>query len=140
MNAGAELLVVAGEASGDRIAASLEAERPVPLPDLSSIAFRASSTGAKAPEAGNQMKALEIPDEVWKIYPDLSHAHDWEAAIAATSFAFTCTAYQPTRSGVNVMGSAVSTSIDSPARTTAASSPTAGPTTTRESGVAERAR
>jgi alkanesulfonate monooxygenase SsuD/methylene tetrahydromethanopterin reductase-like flavin-dependent oxidoreductase (luciferase family) len=23
---------------------------------------------------------------VWKIYPDLSHAHDWEAAIAATSF------------------------------------------------------
>jgi len=23
---------------------------------------------------------------VWKIYPDLSHAHDWDAAIAATSF------------------------------------------------------
>ena len=23
---------------------------------------------------------------MWKIYPDLSHAHDWEAAIAATSF------------------------------------------------------
>jgi alkanesulfonate monooxygenase SsuD/methylene tetrahydromethanopterin reductase-like flavin-dependent oxidoreductase (luciferase family) len=23
---------------------------------------------------------------MWKIYPDLSHAHDWEAAIAATAF------------------------------------------------------
>jgi hypothetical protein len=23
---------------------------------------------------------------VWRVYPDLSHAHDWEAAIAATSF------------------------------------------------------
>jgi 5,10-methylenetetrahydromethanopterin reductase len=32
------------------------------------------------------LPALEIPDAVWKIYPDLSHAHDWEAAIAATSF------------------------------------------------------
>jgi 5,10-methylenetetrahydromethanopterin reductase len=29
---------------------------------------------------------LTIPDAVWKVYPDLSHAHDWEAAIAATSF------------------------------------------------------
>jgi 5,10-methylenetetrahydromethanopterin reductase len=29
---------------------------------------------------------LEIPAAVHKIYPDLSHAHDWEAAIAATSF------------------------------------------------------
>ncbi len=27
-----------------------------------------------------------MPDAVWKVYPDLSHAHDWEAAIAATSF------------------------------------------------------
>ena len=25
-------------------------------------------------------------DAVWKVYPDLSHAHDWEAAIEATSF------------------------------------------------------
>jgi alkanesulfonate monooxygenase SsuD/methylene tetrahydromethanopterin reductase-like flavin-dependent oxidoreductase (luciferase family) len=23
---------------------------------------------------------------VWRVYPDLSHAQDWEAAIAATSF------------------------------------------------------
>jgi 5,10-methylenetetrahydromethanopterin reductase len=36
--------------------------------------------------AGLKLPALEIPDEVWKIYPDLSHARDWEAAIAATSF------------------------------------------------------
>ena len=36
--------------------------------------------------AGLRLPALEIPDAVWKIYPDLSHAHDWEAAIAATSF------------------------------------------------------
>jgi 5,10-methylenetetrahydromethanopterin reductase len=36
--------------------------------------------------AGLRMPKLEIPDAVWKIYPDLSHAHDWEAAIAATSF------------------------------------------------------
>ncbi len=36
--------------------------------------------------AGLRLPKLEIPDAVWKIYPDLSHAHDWEAAIAATSF------------------------------------------------------
>jgi 5,10-methylenetetrahydromethanopterin reductase len=36
--------------------------------------------------AGLRLPALEIPDAVHKIYPDLSHAHDWEAAIAATSF------------------------------------------------------
>jgi 5,10-methylenetetrahydromethanopterin reductase len=36
--------------------------------------------------AGLQLPKLEIPDAVWKIYPDLSHAHDWEAAIAATAF------------------------------------------------------
>ncbi len=30
--------------------------------------------------------ATLVPDAVWKVYPDLSHAHDWEAAIAATSF------------------------------------------------------
>ena len=29
---------------------------------------------------------FDIPDAVWKVYPDLSHAHDWEEAIAATSF------------------------------------------------------
>jgi 5,10-methylenetetrahydromethanopterin reductase len=36
--------------------------------------------------AGINIPKLEIPDAIWKIYPDLSHAHDWEAAIAATSF------------------------------------------------------
>ena len=36
--------------------------------------------------AGLRLPKLEIPDAVWKIYPDLSHAHDWEAAIAATAF------------------------------------------------------
>jgi 5,10-methylenetetrahydromethanopterin reductase len=36
--------------------------------------------------AGLAFPKLEVPDAVWKIYPDLSHAHDWEAAIAATSF------------------------------------------------------
>src|SRR5262249_25760166 len=36
--------------------------------------------------AGLTLPPLQIPDAVWKIYPDLSHAHDWEAAIAATSF------------------------------------------------------
>ena len=36
--------------------------------------------------AGLRLPKLEIPDAVWKIYPDLSHAHDWEEAIGATSF------------------------------------------------------
>jgi 5,10-methylenetetrahydromethanopterin reductase len=36
--------------------------------------------------AGIRLPKLDIPDAVSKIYPDLSHAHDWEAAIAATSF------------------------------------------------------
>jgi 5,10-methylenetetrahydromethanopterin reductase len=36
--------------------------------------------------AGLRLPKLEVPDAVWKIYPDLSHAHDWEAAIAATAF------------------------------------------------------
>lgn len=36
--------------------------------------------------AGLHLPALEVPDAVRKIYPDLSHAHDWEAAIAATAF------------------------------------------------------
>ncbi|HSE91922.1 MAG TPA: LLM class flavin-dependent oxidoreductase, partial [Methylomirabilota bacterium] len=35
--------------------------------------------------AGLRLPKLEIPDAVHKIYPDLSHARDWEAAIAATS-------------------------------------------------------
>ena len=36
--------------------------------------------------AGIRLPKLDIPDAVSKIYPDLSHAHDWEAAIATTSF------------------------------------------------------
>jgi len=36
--------------------------------------------------AGLRIPKYEIPDAVWKIYPDLSHAQDWDAAIAATSF------------------------------------------------------
>jgi 5,10-methylenetetrahydromethanopterin reductase len=33
-----------------------------------------------------KLPKLEIPDAVRQVYPDLSHAHDWEAAINATSF------------------------------------------------------
>jgi 5,10-methylenetetrahydromethanopterin reductase len=36
--------------------------------------------------AGVKLPDLTIPDAVRKVYPDLSHAHDWEAAIKATSF------------------------------------------------------
>ena len=36
--------------------------------------------------AGVKLPELTIPDSVWKVYPDLSHAHDWEAAIKATTF------------------------------------------------------
>jgi 5,10-methylenetetrahydromethanopterin reductase len=36
--------------------------------------------------AGIRLPKLDVPEVVSKIYPDLSHAYDWEAAIAATSF------------------------------------------------------
>jgi 5,10-methylenetetrahydromethanopterin reductase len=36
--------------------------------------------------AGIRLPKLEIPQAVHDIYPDLSHAPDWEAAIRATSF------------------------------------------------------
>ena len=36
--------------------------------------------------AGLRLPPLEIPDAVRQIYPDLSHAPDWDAAIRATSF------------------------------------------------------
>ena len=36
--------------------------------------------------AGVTVPRYEIPEAVHKIYPDLSHAEDWDAAIAATSF------------------------------------------------------
>jgi 5,10-methylenetetrahydromethanopterin reductase len=38
------------------------------------------------PYAGLTLPRLDIPPAVRAIYPDLAHAHDWEAAIAATSF------------------------------------------------------
>ena len=37
-------------------------------------------------QAGIRMPKLTVPDAVNRIYPDLSHAEDWEAAIAATAF------------------------------------------------------
>jgi 5,10-methylenetetrahydromethanopterin reductase len=37
-------------------------------------------------DAGLQIPEFEIPDVVWKIYPDLSHAANWEEAIDATAF------------------------------------------------------
>src|SRR5262245_41675091 len=36
--------------------------------------------------AGIRLPKFDIPEAVHQIYPDLSHAHDWEAAIRATSF------------------------------------------------------
>jgi len=36
--------------------------------------------------AGVRIPKFEIPEAVWQVYPDLSHAHDWDQAIAATSF------------------------------------------------------
>jgi 5,10-methylenetetrahydromethanopterin reductase len=38
------------------------------------------------PNAKLQLPEFEIPEAVWKIYPDLSHAANWEEAIEATSF------------------------------------------------------
>lgn len=35
---------------------------------------------------GLQLPKFEVPEAVMEIYPDLSHAHDWDAAIAATAF------------------------------------------------------
>ncbi len=36
--------------------------------------------------AGLRLPKFDIPEAVGKVYPDLSHAHDWEEAIAATAF------------------------------------------------------
>ena len=38
------------------------------------------------PHAELTMPSFEIPSAVWNVYPDLSHARDWEEAIAATAF------------------------------------------------------
>lgn len=37
-------------------------------------------------DSGLHIPQFDIPPAVWDIYPDLAHAHDWEEAIAATSF------------------------------------------------------
>jgi len=37
-------------------------------------------------DAGLKLPTFDIPQAVWNIYPDLSHAQNWEEAIAATSF------------------------------------------------------
>jgi 5,10-methylenetetrahydromethanopterin reductase len=37
-------------------------------------------------DAGLQLPELDIPEAIWKIYPDLAHAANWDEAIAATSF------------------------------------------------------
>jgi 5,10-methylenetetrahydromethanopterin reductase len=37
-------------------------------------------------DAGLQLPDFKVPEAVWKIYPDLSHAANWEEAIAATAF------------------------------------------------------
>ncbi len=37
-------------------------------------------------DSGLQVPAFDIPRAVWDIYPDLSHAPNWEEAIAATAF------------------------------------------------------
>lgn len=42
--------------------------------------------GAWLEPAGIRLPKLDVPDAVHRIYPDLAHAHDWEAAIAATAF------------------------------------------------------
>ena len=39
------------------------------------------------PYTGLTLPRFDIPPAVRAIYPDLSHARDWEQAIAATSFA-----------------------------------------------------
>ena len=36
--------------------------------------------------AGLTLPKFDIPDAVWKVYPDLSHAENWDEAIEATSF------------------------------------------------------
>lgn len=37
-------------------------------------------------DAGLKLPSFNIPQAVWNIYPDLSHAQNWAEAIAATSF------------------------------------------------------
>jgi 5,10-methylenetetrahydromethanopterin reductase len=37
-------------------------------------------------DAGLHVPEFTIPEAVWRIYPDLSHAANWEEAIAATAF------------------------------------------------------
>jgi 5,10-methylenetetrahydromethanopterin reductase len=37
-------------------------------------------------DAGLKLPEFQVPEAVWRIYPDLSHAANWEEAIAATAF------------------------------------------------------
>ena len=37
-------------------------------------------------QTGPELPKYEIPQAIWDIYPDLSHAVEWETAIAATNF------------------------------------------------------
>ena len=55
-----------------------------PMPALMALIESIEAAGFDG--AGIRTPKLQVPDAVWKIHPDLSHAHDWEAAIAATSF------------------------------------------------------
>ena len=60
--------------------------------------------------------------------------------MTATSFALTCTAYQPTRRPVKVTGSLFKISRWRPTAITAASTPQRGPTSTRRSGAPRQRR
>jgi 5,10-methylenetetrahydromethanopterin reductase len=42
--------------------------------------------GAWLDATGIKLPHFQVPDAVHRIYPDLSHARDWDAAITATSF------------------------------------------------------
>jgi 5,10-methylenetetrahydromethanopterin reductase len=65
-------------------AATMEAARREARPTAVHWAIRWE--GRWLERAGIRSPKLQVPDAVWKIYPDLSHAEDWEAAIEATSF------------------------------------------------------
>src|SRR3989454_921053 len=60
-------------------------KRRIPLV-MAASGPKAIELAGEIADGGLPLPKLDIPDAVWKIYPDLSHAHDWEAAIAATSF------------------------------------------------------
>jgi len=65
-------------------AATMEEARRVARPVAVHWAIRWE--GEVLEQAGIRIPKLKVPDAVNQIYPDLSHAEDWEAAIAATAF------------------------------------------------------